>query len=229
MPETPSEKTRVMIVDDIAETRENIRKLLQFEPDFEVVATARTGREAVQFAREQGPHVVLMDINMPDMDGITATEAISRDVPFTQIVILSVQSDSDYMRRAMLAGARDFLAKPPAGDELINTIRKLGQRSREEQQKLARPAQPAGGRPGGPAAGLLPEGRIISVFSPKGGVGCTMVATNLAIAMHTDDTRVVLVDGSVQFGDVEVFLNLQSRTNIIDLAERADELDSEIV
>src|SRR5258706_13566585 len=113
------EKTRVLVVDDVAETRENIRKLLQFEADIEVVGAARTGKEAVQLTEELKPDVVLMDINMPDMDGITATEMIHQRNPVPQIVILSVQGDPNYMRRAMLAGARDFLSKPPSGDEVV--------------------------------------------------------------------------------------------------------------
>ena len=110
------QKIGVLIVDDIAETRENIKKLLQFEADIEVVGTAKTGREAVVLAKEKRPNVVIMDINMPDMDGIAATEHITKDVPSAQIVILSVQNDADYLRRAMMAGARDFLTKPPSGD-----------------------------------------------------------------------------------------------------------------
>ena len=118
------EKIRVLIADDIVETRENIRKLLQFDSDVEVVGAARTGQEALQLSQELNPDVVLMDINMPDMDGIAATEAIRQKQPFVQIVILSVQGDQNYMRRAMLAGARDFLTKPPMGDELISAIRR---------------------------------------------------------------------------------------------------------
>ena len=128
-------KIKVIIVDDIAETRENIRKLLQFEPDVEVVGVARTGAEGIQVAMEQHPDVVLMDINMPDMDGITATERIREKVPATQIVILSVQSDSNYMRKAMLAGARDFLTKPPDLDELISAIGRAGSSSQETSRR----------------------------------------------------------------------------------------------
>ena len=130
-----SEKIRVVIVDDIAETRENIRKLLQFEPDVEVVGVARTGREAIDISKDVKPDVLLMDINMPDMDGIAATEIIRKLVPFTQIVILSIQNDPNYMRRAMLAGARDFLTKPPTIDELNSAIRRAGARAREERAK----------------------------------------------------------------------------------------------
>jgi pilus assembly protein CpaE len=132
-----SDKIRVIIVDDIADTRENIRKLLQFENDVEVIGVARTGREGLDLAKESKPDVVLMDINMPDMDGITATENIQRLVPFTKIIILSVQSDPNYMRRAMLAGARDFLTKPPSVEELTAAIRRAGPLSREERAKAA--------------------------------------------------------------------------------------------
>ena len=131
------EKFRVLIVDDIAETRENIRKLLQFEADIEVVAVARTGREAIQLTQEVNPDVVLMDINMPDMDGIAATEIIRQKMPAVQVVVLSVQGDQNYMRKAMLVGARDFLTKPPMPDELVAAIRRAGKMAREERSKNA--------------------------------------------------------------------------------------------
>ena len=121
-----TDKIRVLIVDDIPETRENVRKLLAFEVDVEVVGVAATGREAVQLARDLQPNIIMMDINMPDMDGIAATEAIRAKQPAVQVIILSVQSDNNYMRKAMLVGARDFLTKPPMGDELISAIRRAG-------------------------------------------------------------------------------------------------------
>lgn len=225
------EKVRILIVDDFAETRENIRKLLQFEGDFEVVGAARSGEEALSLARETQPDVVLMDINMPDMDGITATQALLEDVPFAQIIILSVQNEADYMRRAMLAGARDFISKPPSSDELIGAIRQLSERAREQRARLkAAPAHAAA-----PTAGMgfggpgRPAGKAIAVYSAKGGVGTTMLATNLAIGLNSTDTPTVLVDTSLQFGDVSVFLNLQVKNSLADLASRADELDPDVV
>ena len=134
------DKVRVLIVDDVADTRENVRRLLQFEADIEVVGAARTGQEAIQLTGELDPDVVLMDINMPDMDGIAATEAIRQKSPLSQVVILSVQGDQNYMRRAMLAGARDFLTKPPMGDDLISAVRRSGEMSRAERSK-AKPAR----------------------------------------------------------------------------------------
>ena len=88
-----SDKIRTLIVDDIVETRENIRKLLQFEADVEVVGAARSGKEGIELSQELDPDVVLMDINMPDIDGITATEMIRQKSPHIQVVILSVQGD----------------------------------------------------------------------------------------------------------------------------------------
>jgi pilus assembly protein CpaE len=230
MTERQEDKIRLLIVDDIAETRENIRKLLQFEPDIVVVGAARSGEEAVQLAIDSQPDVVLMDINMPDMDGITATERLIEEVPFAQIVILSVQSEPDYMRRAMLAGARDFLAKPPSGDELIYTIRLVSERAKEQRKKLIKPVTEIA-QPGGPGFGApkRPKGKLLTVYSPKGGVGCTTLATNLAIGLNSDETPTVLVDANLQFGDVSVFLNLQVKNSVIDLATRSEEIEEDIV
>lgn len=226
----PGDKIRVLIVDDVAETRENVKKLLQFESDVEVIGVARTGKEAIQLSQELDPDVVLMDINMPDMDGIAATEAIHSKRQAVQVVILSVQSDQNYMRRAMLAGARDFLTKPPMGDELISAIRRAGEMAKNERSKTAHvPVAPVPGLTG-PMAGFGgPRGKIVTVYSPKGGTGCTTLAVNLALALNSADTKVALVDGNLQFGDVAVFVNEQGKNTVLDLAPRADELDADVV
>lgn len=228
-----ADKIRVLIVDDIAETRENVRKLLQFESDVEVVGTARTGKEGIQLAQEMDPDVVLMDINMPDVDGITATENIRKTSPHIQVVILSVQGDQNYMRRAMLAGARDFLTKPPMGDELISAIKRAGEMAHSEREKGAKQqmAMSAVTPSMGGMGGFTPaqRGKIIVVYSPKGGTGCTTIAVNLAIALNNEDTRTVLIDGNLQFGDVAVFVNEQGKNTIVDIAPRVDDLDAEIV
>jgi pilus assembly protein CpaE len=227
-----ADKIRVLIVDDIAETRENVRKLLQFESDVEVVGTARTGKEGIQFAMEMNPDVVLMDINMPDIDGITATENIRHQSPHIQVVILSVQGDPNYMRRAMLAGARDFLTKPPMGDELISAIKRAGEMAHLERAKGAKQQavmSAATGPSGKGGFSGAPQGKIVVVYSPKGGTGCTTIAVNLAIALNNEDTRTVLVDGNLQFGDVAVFVNEQGKNTILDIAPRVDDLDAEII
>lgn len=225
------DKIRILIVDDIAETRENIRKLLQFESDVEVVGAARSGKEGIQLAQELDPDVVLMDINMPDIDGITATDTIRKRSPYIQVVILSVQSDQNYMRKAMLAGARDFLTKPPLGDELISAIRRAGEMAHAERAKGAQQQISAVSGSQNVAAGYGPvsKGRVITVYSPKGGTGCTTIAVNLAIALNNEDTRVALVDANLQFGDVAIFVNEQGKNTILELAPRVDELEPDVV
>ena len=225
----PGDKIRVVIVDDIAETRENIRKLLQFENDVEVVGVGRTGREGIEIVKETKPDVVIMDINMPDMDGITATETIRRNLPHTQIVILSVQGDPNYMRRAMLAGARDFLTKPPSVDDLTAAIKRAGKMAQDERAKTPSRAGGASTSQLAAIASMTTTGKVIIVYSPKGGTGCTTVAVNLAVTLHNDETPTILVDGNLQYGDVAVFLNEQGKNSVADLAPRADELDPDVV
>ncbi len=226
------EKIRILIVDDIADTRENLAKLIGFEPDMEVAATAGGGQEAVNMAKQHRPHVILMDINMPDMDGITATEIISNTVPESPIIMMSVQGEQDYLRRSMLAGAREFLVKPFSADELINSIRHVHELEKVRRARYA-PVAPAPVA-GGPAvaAGTGREtGKIITFFSPKGGVGRTTISTNLAVALHQLTGKpVVLVDGSLPFGDIAVILNMSPKAKTIaDLIGSFETADSDVV
>lgn len=224
------EKFKVLIVDDIAETRENIRRMLQFDNNIEVVGTARTGKEAIVLSQQVKPDVIVMDINMPDMDGITATQEIKKKAAYIQVIILSVQSDPSYMRRAMLAGARDFLTKPPMIDELTDAVRRAGLLAQEERKKNEQvfTAVPVDGQKSAPGSAMN-LGKVLVVYSPKGGTGRTTIATNLAIALHSEDCKVALVDGNLRFGDVAVFLNEQGKNTVLDLASRVDELDPDVV
>ncbi len=222
-------KIRVLIVDDIPETRENLRKLLFFESDIEVVGAATNGEEGISMAGEMKPDIVLMDINMPGIDGITASEAITQQVPFTQIIMMSVQGEADYLRRSMLAGAREFLIKPFSSDELITSIRRVYELGASRRQAMPAPTGPTPPRPDKerPREEL---GKVIAIFSSKGGTGCSTVAVNLAIALRqSQNAQVALVDGSLQFGDVAVFLNLQATRTIADLAPHIDELDQDML
>ncbi len=226
----PEKKIRVLVVDDIPETREQIKKLLMFEPDIEVVGTAGTGREGLQLAKETQPNIILMDINMPDMDGIQATEQIATAVPTAAVVMMSVQSEADYLRRAMLAGASDFLTKPVSGDDLYSTLRKVHERKQAMMPVIPVSAPPRPGPlPGGMPVAERRLGQILVIYSPKGGSGCTTIATNLAAGLMREGTKVLLVDADVQFGDVGVFLNLKAPTTLADLCESVEDLDMELV
>ena len=224
------EKIRILIVDDISDTRENLAKLIGFEPDMEVAGAASGGQEAVNLAKKERPHVILMDINMPDMDGITATEIISNTVPESPIIMMSVQGEQDYLRRSMLAGAREFLVKPFSADELINSIRHVHELEKVRRARYA-PVQAGGGAPGVLQPQPRETGKVITFFSPKGGVGRTTIATNLAVALHqSTDKPVVLVDGSLPFGDIAVILNMSPKAKTIaDLIGSFDQADADVV
>ncbi len=224
------EKIRLLIVDDIPETRENLRKLLFFESDIEVVGAAINGEEGIEMAVELQPDLVLMDINMPGVDGITASEKITQKVPFCQIIMMSVQGEADYLRRSMLAGAREFLIKPFSSDELISSVRRVYQLGASRRQAMPAVQESTGDISTVTEAGLSTEGKILSVFSAKGGVGCSTIAVNLAIALQQQAAgKVIIVDTSLQFGDVGVLLNLYASRTIADLAVHVDELDDELI
>jgi len=210
-----ADRINVVIVDDIAETRDHLSKLLGFEPDVNVVGSVASGEEVINLAGEKPVDVVLLDINMPGLDGIATAEQLAIRAPTCAVIMMSVQGEPDYLRRAMLAGAREFLVKPFSSDELAASIRQVHKRERQKIDRVE------GGRPQPPAVGVpVPTrrgpGKVVTFFSPKGGVGRTTLAVNFAVAAKTElDMRVALIDGGLQFGDVGVLLNLNPKNQTI--------------
>src|SRR5262249_158146 len=114
---------RVLLVDDQTVVRRGLRVLFHLEPDLEVVGEASTGSEALALAQTLMPDVVLMDLQMPEMDGIEATAALRRVVPQSVVVILSIHNDAQTRERAQAAGAVAFVEKRGATDALLSAIR----------------------------------------------------------------------------------------------------------
>jgi pilus assembly protein CpaE len=165
-----------------------------------------------------------------DIDEITVTESICRRLPFVQIIILSTHVDPNYMRRAMLAGARDFLVKPPSPDELRSAVYRAGSLAHDRRaSSMYRGLPPGPFAPEAQKTRPLARGRIVQVYSPKGGAGTTTIATNLAIKLHSNENRAVLVDGNLQYGDVAIFLDELGYHSILDLVPRVNDLDPEVI
>ncbi|GIU72938.1 MAG: DNA-binding response regulator [Bryobacteraceae bacterium] len=119
--------TKVLLADDHAVVRKGLRFILEQEPDLQVAGEAADGREAVRLARELSPDVVVMDIAMPQLNGIDATSQIVKQNPRTSVLILSMHNDETYLLRALEAGARGFLLKDTAEEDLVRAVRVAAQ------------------------------------------------------------------------------------------------------
>ncbi|NLO24939.1 MAG: response regulator/pilus assembly protein [Clostridiales bacterium] len=207
---------KVLIVDDVPETCSNISKLLSFDEEIKVVGIANNGKEALDMVEGLRPDVLLMDINMPIMDGIEATEKISVTHPEISIIMTTVQSELDYIKKAMVAGARDYLVKPFTADQLISSVKKI---HRLDLKKNRRKPPTLSSKP-----------KAIAVYSPKGGIGTTTIAVNLAVMMHQlTGKRVALVDLDLQSSDIGVMLDLKLNKTISDIVQNIGYLDQDLL
>jgi len=128
---------RVLLADDHAVVRDGLRALLEAQPGIEVVGDVANGREAVRAAQKLRPDIVVMDIAMPDLNGIEATLQIQDTSPSTRILILSMHSSTEHIFRALQAGARGYLLKDSAGTEVGEAVRAVHAGRRYLSQKIA--------------------------------------------------------------------------------------------
>jgi DNA-binding NarL/FixJ family response regulator len=132
---------RILLADDHTVMRDGLRALLERQPDMAVVAEAADGRECVRLAEEQAPDVVVMDIGMPNMNGIEATRRITSEHPRIAVVILSMHQDESYVLRALKAGAKGYLLKDSLRAEVIEAIRMVAQGRSFLTRKIGRMLQ----------------------------------------------------------------------------------------
>jgi DNA-binding NarL/FixJ family response regulator len=115
---------RLLLADDHDLVREGIRAVLEGEPDLLVVGEAANGRQAVELCKELRPDLVLMDVRMPEMDGLAATRAIKEDLPQTSVVMVTMHESPDYLLEAIKAGAAGYILKDAAGERLVEAVRR---------------------------------------------------------------------------------------------------------
>ncbi|MGE5644675.1 MAG: response regulator [Acidobacteriota bacterium] len=118
-----SKKIRILLADDHAMVRQGFRMILAAQPDMEIAGEAGNGREAVELAMELKPDVVVMDVAMPELNGIEATRRIAASLPRTRVLALSMYKDSVYVREILRAGARGFLLKDAIDRDLLAAVR----------------------------------------------------------------------------------------------------------
>ena len=116
---------RLLIVDDHEITRSGLCRMLAGEPDLAVIGEAGSGREAVELTRQLRPNLVLMDIRMPDLDGIAATRAIKQQCPRTSVIMVTIYENPDYLYQALKAGAAGYLLKDATKQQVVQAMRQV--------------------------------------------------------------------------------------------------------
>ena len=135
------EKLRVLIADDIQETRRNTRLMIATLENLEVVAIASNGLQAVEMTREQHPDIVILDVNMPEMDGLTAFRHIVKLYPYIGCIVISAESDSATLQTAKSIGIQEYLIKPFIIQELETAVEHVSEYIKEARQKFRQSEQ----------------------------------------------------------------------------------------
>jgi DNA-binding NarL/FixJ family response regulator len=180
---------RALLADDHRVVREGIQALLEREPDIEVVGTCGDGRSAIQLASNLRPDVVVIDVGMPDLNGIDATRQILAAVPTARIVVLSVYSDKRYVLGALRAGASGYVLKVGAHDDLLRAVRAVAAGKHylspeitgvviDEQSSVQQSSEPVLGAREREVLQLLAEGKT----SPQ-------IAQHLHVSVKTVETH----------------------------------------
>jgi pilus assembly protein CpaE len=196
----------------------HIERACQTEEDLQFLGAVRDPQEVWTYRTP--PEAILISGQVGDEEGLRLIEEVTTSLPRAAVIVLVNKEQMDFIQRALLTGARGFLLQPFSDAELRESIRRIHWLEVERISRLAQ--EPT-------EEGISTQGEILAVFSPKGGVGRTTIASNLAVALQQAGQRVVLVDGSLQFGDVPVVLNIHARTTIVSLVRRLKEIDAELL
>lgn len=202
---------KVLVADDSEETRELIKRLIELSDRLTLFGEGRTGTEVLEILKNGLPDVVLMDINMPGLNGLETTERISRLYPNLMVVMMSVQGETEYLRKAMMSGAREYLIKPFNLEVMEETLCSTYE-NEMERQKLIRLREDQNSLQG--------QSRVHVFFSTKGGVGKSVIALNTALALASlNKGRVALMDLDLQFGDQGILTNKKPVKTIYEAVE----------
>lgn len=189
------DRPRVLLVDDALVIRSLITKVLE-SADYQVVGDCGNGRDAIEMAEKLRPDIILMDVTMPIMNGIEATQQITERLPDIDVVILSAMGNDRSMYAGLAAGARDYLVKPVKSKDILEVLEKL------TRQRSAR-------RQVSDEQGGLPGRGLWSFCGPTGGGdGRTTLVLSLANELLAMGKRVVLFDADLVFGDAGFYLRV---------------------
>jgi len=186
---------RILIADDHEVVRAGVRSLLESQPDCEICGEAVTGRQVVALAQQLKPDVVILDITMPELNGLEATRQIRKVAPSVQILVLSVHESEELVREILTAGAHGYVLKSDAGRELTAAIQALRRHETFFTSRVAQIAlqayrnkKPAGATPPSPGSVLTPREREILQLLAEGKSN-KETASALGISVMTVETH----------------------------------------
>lgn len=217
------DRRTVLILSQSGEGRTRLRRALSLSRDLEVADVGELGPQGVASASRLLPDVIIVDSGWGERADLDFIRSLASAVPTSLIMLVAPDEDVEYVQDALLSGARGFVTRSSAESHLLEAVDRVLQL---ETSRRLRHAE-AGKREVIPASR---EGKVVSVFSAKGGVGCTVIAVNLAVALRRQtDQPVSLFDAHLRFGNAAVLLNLWPRATLGDLARYEDDLSAQLV
>jgi pilus assembly protein CpaE len=208
----------VVTVDPDLSSRAETKRAVQIA-HFTVVGEGGYGVEAVTVAKERPSDVFLVSVEEPVALALQTIESLADVAPHIPTIVYSSLSDAQSVRRAMVAGARDYLVKPLKPEDLSRAV--YGVLEQEEKKRL---------RADGQGAEAAARGTVITVFGAKGGIGKTTISTNLAVTLaKMTGANVCLLDMDTRFGDVAIMMDVAVESSIADVARKIDEIDRDSI
>ncbi|HEX7529535.1 MAG TPA: response regulator transcription factor [Pyrinomonadaceae bacterium] len=211
---------RILLADDHKLVRAGIRSLLERLPDIEVVAEASDGREALRLIEEHRPQIVLMDIAMPELNGLEATRRVAKTFPDVSVIILSIYSDEEHVYQALLAGASGYLLKGAAIEELELAIRAVAQNETYLSPPVSEPVimeyvRRTGGDPRS-AKKLSPrQTEILQLIAE--GKSMKQIALGLSISVKTVESHRAALMNRIGIKDIAGLVRYAVKIGLIDL------------
>lgn len=213
---------KVLIVDGNEKSLSLISAMLSFDGDVRVIGAVSNGLQAIKLTEQLNPDIVLIDMSVEGISGLETTEAIIREYPNTEVIMMSVGEEKVELKKAMQAGARDFVTKPFATEEIVRSIKTI---YNNIQKRLS-----SGNDSDGKENYNHTPGDIITFVSGKGGVGKSIISANLAATLIEETkAKVCLIDLDLQYGNLNFYLDINTNKSLVDITTEDSVIDEDTV